>query len=449
MICIMSRIIFFLLLLCNTVFAQDLIRGPYLQNLTPESIHILWRTSEPMEGKVWVGATPDNLDLVYFSTTNDINHNIQVNNLKPNTKYYYAIGYENNTLAGKDISHHFTTAPVSGKDSKPVKIWVTGDFGSKNENQIEVRKSFEESIHIDDTDIWLWLGDNAYRSGTDEEYQERVFSKDFGYDSILRFLPFFAVPGNHDYRSVDKKKNPNNHTGPYYDVIDVPTNGQAGGVPSHSKMYYSFNYGDIHFVALNSEAYKPSKLQNTFMISWLKNNLSNINKKWLIVFFHQPPYSKGSHNSDRRFNKRMKSMREVVNPILEEHGADLVLSGHSHVYERSYLIKGHYSTSKSFDRGVHVIQNKSGYYDRQEHYTKSMEGKNSNEGTIYVVVGNSGRSTFNPSFGHPVFYYEEGGLGVCGSLVIDIDGDRLDATYLKKDGSVGEVFTIIKSGGSK
>lgn len=445
----MNRIIFFLLLLCNTVFAQDLIRGPYLQNLTPESIHILWRTSEPIEGKVWVGATPDNLDLVYFSTTKDINHNIQANNLKPNTKYYYAIGYDNNTLAGKNISHHFTTAPVSGKDSKPVKIWVTGDFGSKSINQIEVRKSFEESIHINDTDIWLWLGDNAYRSGTDEEYQERVFSKDYGYDSILRFLPFFAVPGNHDYRSVDRKSDPNNRIGTYYDIIDAPTEGQSGGFPSKTKMYYSFDYGDIHFVALNSEAYKPSKLNTTPMISWLKNDLKQNNKKWLVVFFHQPPYSKGSHNSDSFIERRMKSMRKVVNPILEQYNTDLVLCGHSHVYERSYLINGHYGKSKSFKIDNHIVQNKSGYFEEGEHYTKGNEGKTSNQGTVYVVIGNSGKSTHNPSLGHPVFYYDDGGEGICGSLIIDVDGDRMDATYLKKDGSVGEIFTIIKSGGSK
>lgn len=445
----MNRILLFIFLLSNTAFSQDLVRGPYLQNLAPESIHILWRTSEPVKGKVCVGATPDNLNLVYSSTTNDINHNVKINNLKPNTKYYYAIGYDNITLAGENISHHFTTSPAFGDDSKPVKIWVTGDFGSKNTNQVEVKKSFENSNHIDNTNLWLWLGDNAYRSGTDEEYQERVFSIDYGYDSILRFLPFFAVPGNHDYRSVDRKSDPKNRIGTYYDIIDTPTEGQSGGVPSNTKMYYSFDYGNIHFVALNSEAYKPGKLNLSPMITWLRSDLKQNNKKWLVVFFHQPPYSKGSHNSDRRFTRRMSAMRKVVNPILEGYGTDLVLCGHSHVYERSYLIQGHYGKSKSFNKEKHLLQNKSGYFSEGEHYIKNTEGTISNQGTVYVVVGNSGQSAHNPSLGHPVFYYEEGGPGVCGSLIIDVDGDRLDATYLKKDGSVGEVFTIIKSGGSK
>lgn len=434
-------VITFISVLSFSVAAQTIIRGPYLQNLTQQSINILWRTSEPVVGKVWVGTSPDNLNLYFESERNDINHQVTISGLIPDTKYYYSIADENNHPSPVP-NQYFKTAPASTE--KPVKIWVTGDFGSKSKNQIEVRESFERSEHIDKTNLWLWLGDNAYPSGKDSEFQEKVFSKDYGYDSIMRFLPFFAVPGNHDYRSVKIKSMPDNHTGPYYDIIDVPTKGQAGGAPSNTEIYYSFDYGDIHFVALNSEAYKPKHLKNSAMVNWLEKDLKQNSKKWLIVFFHQPPYSKGSHNSENPFTSRMKAMREVINPIIEKYGADLVLTGHSHVYERSYLINGHYKSIKYFNKSAHVVQNKSGYFSRGEHYIKNMDGEYPNRGTVYVVVGNSGKGTSNPPLGHPVFYYEDGGPDVCGSLIIDVEGDRLDGTYLKKDGSVGEVFTLVK-----
>ena len=59
------------------------------------------------------------------------------------------------------------------------------------------------------------------------------------------------------------------------------------------------------------------------MLTWLQQDLASTNQPWLIAFFHHPPYAKGSHDSD------------------VDVGVDLVLTGHSHCYERSYLIDGH------------------------------------------------------------------------------------------------------------
>ena len=82
------------------------------------------------------------------------------------------------------------------------------------------------------------------------------------------------------------------------------------------------------------------------MLTWLQNDLASTTQPWVIAFFHHPPYSKGSHDSDTDIE--LKEMRQNALPILENAGVDLVLSGHSHSYERSFLIDGHYGTSSTF-----------------------------------------------------------------------------------------------------
>ena len=88
------------------------------------------------------------------------------------------------------------------------------------------------------------------------------------------------------------------------------------------------------------------------MLAWLENDLASTSKEWIIAFWHFPPYSKGSHDSDA--NGALVRMRKFAAPLLESYGVDLVLSGHSHSYERSFLIDGHYDTSDTFDSSMQI-----------------------------------------------------------------------------------------------
>jgi 3',5'-cyclic AMP phosphodiesterase CpdA len=86
------------------------------------------------------------------------------------------------------------------------------------------------------------------------------------------------------------------------------------------------------------------------MLTWLENDLAATDKQWIIAYWHHPPYSKGSHDSD--LETWSIEMRTNVLPILEAHGVDLVLTGHSHSYERSYLLNGHYGSSTTLTSGM-------------------------------------------------------------------------------------------------
>ena len=189
-------------LLPLVLFSQTLTRGPYLQSQTNSSIKVMWRTSDSTNSVVHYGNSTGNLNNTITDSVRTKNHIVKIPNLTAKTKYYYNVGFGTTVLAGGNEQHHFTTA-INPNDTSGFKFWVTGDFGGGNDEQIKVRKWFENYIQTNEVSNWLWLGDNVYNDGTDAEYSAKVFDNHYGYDSIFRFLPFYPIPGNHDYNSVN------------------------------------------------------------------------------------------------------------------------------------------------------------------------------------------------------------------------------------------------------
>jgi hypothetical protein len=174
------------------------------------------------------------------------------------------------------------------------------------------------------------------------------------------------------------------------------------------------------------------------MLSWLEQDLAANSKEWLIAFWHSPPYSKGSHNSD--FELNLVQMRERVVPVLESYGIDLVLCGHSHSYERSYLLDGHYGPSGTLTPTM-ILDGGGGRPEEAGAYVKPPSGPSAHQGAVYVVAGSAGQ-TSGGALNHPAMFIS---LNRLGSVVIDIDGDRLDAKFLRENGAVEDQFTILKA----
>jgi len=277
------------------------------------------------------------------------------------------------------------------------------------------------------------LGDNAYDAGTDSEFQAAVFDM---YPTYLRQSPLWSALGNHE---TNQLTNPDITTVPYFKIFSFPTNGEAGGVPSGTEKYYSFDYGRIHFIALDSMT--SSRQPGSPMLTWLQTDLESTNQDWIIAFWHHPPYTKGSHNSDTE--TELKEMRTNVLPLLEAGGVDLVLAGHSHSYERTYFINGHYGLSTTFS-GSNLIDGGNGREDGTGTYNKPA-GLPANQGAVYIVAGNGGHVTnwtggstaeFNPN-PPPAMYYSALHTG---SLVLDIDSNRLDAKLIRESGAIDDYF---------
>ena len=135
--------------------------------------------------------------------------------LAPDTTYYYSVGTTTATLAGNTADHFFVTSPPAGT-AKPTRVWVLGDSGTADANARAVRDALPR-VHRrrPPTDLWLMLGDNAYTTGTDAEYQAAVFDM---YPTMLRKSVLWPTLGNHDGMSADSAT----QTGPYYDIFTLP-----------------------------------------------------------------------------------------------------------------------------------------------------------------------------------------------------------------------------------
>jgi Calcineurin-like phosphoesterase len=414
-------------LLASLATGQTVVRGPYLQLGTPGGVVVRWRTDVATDSAVWYGTTI----LLGSSATSAVQtteHVITLSGLQPDTKYFYSVGTTAQTLAAGS-GQFFHTSPVPGSP-KPTRIWVLGDSGWGTPPARAVRDSYYAFTGSRHTDLWLMLGDNAYVNGTDAEFQPAVFENK--YEAMLQKSVLWPAYGNHDGQSSESST----QTGPYYDIFTLPTAAQAGGGASGTEAYYSFDYANIHFVCLDS--YETPNAPGSPMLIWLAADLAANTKQWTIAFWHHPPYSKGSHDSDAE--SELITMRENVNPILEAHGVDLVLAGHSHEYERSMLIDGHYGLSGTFGP-QHVVNGGDGRIGGNGAYRKLAPGPAPNGGCVYVVMGTSALVVPNYPLDHPAMVHVEETLG---SIVLDVNGDQLDLRYLRSDGVIGDHFTIVK-----
>lgn len=411
-----------------------LVRGPYLQNSNPTQIIVKWRTDINASMEVRYGLSPTNLNMLATpsSTNATTEHEVVITGLTPNTQYYYAVSENGSIIAGGTSSYGFITPPPVGTE-QPVNLWVLGDCGTGNVNARAVRDAYYNYMGTNYTDAILMLGDNAYNSGTDGEYQTAVFQN--MYEGILKNSVLWSCPGNHDLYTA----NSGAESGPYYDIFSFPRDGAAGGVPSTTEAYYSFDYANIHFVSLDSDG-SPRGTTDA-MYQWLDSDLAANTQEWLIAIFHHPPYTKGSHDSDNPFDSgnRMHDMRQNFLPLLESYGVDLVMSGHSHSYERSYLIKDHYGLSPTFDPNTMMVDDGDGRLAGDCAYTK----KTGADGSLYITAGSSGKISWG-TLNHPVMYYSQSLLG---SLAIQIYKNRMDLKFVDNQGNIADSLELFKDVG--
>ena len=430
---IKTTFLFFLLLLGIPLLGQDVIRGPYLQKATPNSIIIKWRTNLPTESRVYYGTRIGDFNNSVSDITLKTDHELELTNLAPATTYHYLLANTRVVLLAADEDLYFKTPPPVGTKSD-IKVWVLGDCGTADNNQRAVRDAYYNYIGTQHTDAILLLGDNAYESGTDAEYQRALFEN--MYEDKLKNSIMWSCLGNHDGYTADSRT----QKGPYYDIFSFPTAGESGGVASGTEAYYSFDYGNIHFICLDS--YETNRAVGSPMYNWCENDIQNTTQDWIVAFWHHPPYSKGSHDSDTEGN--LYEMRNNFVPMLEDNGVDLVLSGHSHSYERSYFINGHYDYSYTFNPVQHSVGKNGvgdGRLDGDGAYDKGSGINSVNDGAVYITTGTAGKIS-GGSLNHPAMFYSVNELGSC---VLEVKGDQMNVKFIRENGTIDDYFTINKS----
>lgn len=414
-------------------------RGPYLQKGNSNSMTIKWRTNTATESIINYGTALGALNSTVSDNTLKTQHELLIPGLTANTKYYYEIADNDGVYVAESSDMYIKSSPNIG-NQQFVRAWILGDAGTANQDQRDVRDQYYNyvataGVNPNQTDMMLFLGDNAYNDGTDSEYQAALFDV---YGDMLKKSVTWSTLGNHDGHSATSSS----QTGPYYDIFSFPTAAECGGTSSGTEAYYSYDYANIHFIVLESHQLYNDATQ----MAWCLSDIQATTQDWIVAIFHHPPYTKGSHNSDSE--TQLVAMRNNFLSILEDNGVDLVLSGHSHSYERSYFINGHYGTSNTFNSGTHTVGangDLSGKADTADGaYVKT---DTDTAGAVYITAGSSGKIS-GGSLNHNAMYASINELGSC---VLEIendggDGQNLTIKFLNDSGAITDYFTINKTG---
>ena len=277
-------------------FAAGLELAPYLQQLSPRRAVVVWQTYVPATTSLQFGPLGGPLRTVGRELRASRDHVVVLDGLSPDTAYSYR--WEADGRLGEPGD--FRTPPAS---PKRFSFGVIGDYGLPTAAaSANLRRLVQDNV-----DFAITTGDNAQIYGNEEEYRNYVLGP---LHEFIAKRPFWPSIGNHDYYGIDS----------YRRYFALPGN----------ERYYSFNYGGVLFLALDSNRYDRRQK------SWAKKTLRNSNARCKVAFFHHPLWSSGHGYK----NGVRKHRRERIAAILERGGVDLVLNGHVQNYERSKPLRG-------------------------------------------------------------------------------------------------------------
>ena len=306
----------------------NVVRGPYLQQVTSTSAMVVWATSDPGVAHLQATAGSNTVTTTAVSTrytatatglaADYYQHEATLTGLSPATTYSYDIFVDG--MDANPQADTFATAPSTGTGT--VRFVAFGDSGVGSTEQRQIATLIDAEAF----DLMLHAGDLAYGdpsgvgAATHQTLNDWFFSI---YRNSLRRKAVFPSLGNHDSRAE------NSDGTPYLDMFALPRNGGNGGFPDHAERYYSFNYGPLHVVVLDTELAFQDTSRRAAQLAWLESDLGSTTQPWKIAVFHRSPFSAGGeHGSDL-------AVRSAFSPVFERHGVQAVFSAHEHTYERT------------------------------------------------------------------------------------------------------------------
>ncbi len=349
-------------------------RAPYLQKVGAGAAEVLW-TGDRLSRPVLALRRPDAAEPTEIDVPAAVNSSAplprgvqyvaRLDRLRPATIYCYEVRDGERRLAGP---FGFATAPPPG-DGRPIRLVVFGDMGWRSPDQDAVL----EQIGRVEFDLALLAGDIAYPGGTLDQLERNLFAV---YAPLMRSAPFFPASGNHDYLTAD--------AAPFRQAFSLPENGGDAG----RERWYSFDWGDVHVVVLDSEVLGSAQTR------WLEADLARTRAPWVIAMVHRAPFGSGERGPD------LPTRRAFV-PTLTRHRVPLVLAGHEHHYERLHMP----------------------------------------DGATYLISGGGGRGTRRLAAGaeHSAFAAQ-----VAHFVYIAIEGDRLQLWAIDASGQTFDTATLAR-----
>ena len=267
-------------------------------------------------------------------------------------------------------------------------------------------------------DFIMNTGDNVYERGRDSEY-EKFFHPVYNADKpdpavgapLLRSVPFYSVIANHDVphkgaghlpaADFDEARD----SLAYYTSLHLPRNGPAAPSPTPllgaaplldefkwaagnrypDMANYSFDYGDAHFLCLDSNVYVDPTLPA--LRRFIEDDLTHTDARWKFVVYHHPAFNVGD-------NHYAEQHMRVLSPLFEQHGVDFCLHGHEHVYQRTMPLRFQPTDSSHAtpDHGAQRLVPGVFTVDRV------FDGKAATrpDGILYITTGAGGKELYDP-----------------------------------------------------
>jgi acid phosphatase type 7 len=315
-------------------------------------------------------------------------HTATINNLQPNTKYEYRIGDDKNRTNWLSF-----TTEAEKNDKYKVIIFPDSQCADYNVWRGLSAAAWERNK---DAVFFINMGDLVDNG---EQYSQwRAWLN--AISGMISAIPAAPIPGNHEYYTLDWKATPAKL---YENLFTLPNNGAAG----MQNQNYSYDYGDVHYVVINTQAEELSAFDANIyarQVKWLETDLSKTNKKWKIALLHRSPFD--WHASDAP-----NEIGRYFLPIFDKYGVDLVFLAHIHSYSRTVPVKDFIPANK---------------------------------GTVYITTGRSGDKVWegSPKKKFDVVFYNP--IDQPNYLTLDVSDKELYVRAVKQDGSLIDEVQIEK-----
>ena len=259
-------------------------------------------------------------------------HTAEISNLLPATSYFYRVG---DSLGGWSRVWSFSTLPFNaGTSARPLNIIQIGDMGYGNKSDATVAAMIAE-VDAGTVDLILHVGDVSYADG-DMPHWDIFLLK---IESISARVPYMTNPGNHEI---------------WYNFSAYKTQfWTPASAYGDDRMYYSFNYGGVHFVQMNTESPEDTgdmETGNRHQIAWLRHDLamSSKNSSFVLGTGHRPFYCTCGGTKDKDCITYAATLRKQAETVFLANKVDLILTAHKHGYERTWPVANLVPTASSY-----------------------------------------------------------------------------------------------------
>jgi hypothetical protein len=365
--------------------AASLTRGPFLQQTTPTSTLVVAKTDVSASVRA-VAQLPGGATVE--ASSSGTHHVLRLEGLPVASEVAYQV-----LVDGVEKSSGLVRTPgrPGTAEGRKAVIGVIGDHGTAD----PVAVANGERLRERGVSAVFTTGDNAYPDGATGDWDPRMFRP---FAPMLRSTTLWPVPGDHEYRSPGGQ--------PYRDAHELPEGPQG-------ERYYSFDWGDLHVVALDSNCIVPlvaaeAGCTTASMTTWLRADLAASDAPWKIALIHRPAVATGKYGV-------YPQIPAALVPIFQEFGVDLVFQGHNHLYERTWPTRDGVPTQQHYDRPT---------------------------APVYVTSGGGGGWLYD--FALPPAPWTAYRIKDHQHNVLTLDGGTLKVDSVNEDGTLHDTFTIVK-----